>query len=96
MLADIIAAALHGAGLVYHELLSVEDDVTKWEAANPAVKPFIDMAVNAAVGALAGCGLPVPALITAGDAVLSALKQLAAADPTVQSGAFPAVPAAAS
>ena len=86
VLNDIFAAAAHGAGLVYHEIVAAEADVTKWEADNPAIKPLLDAGAGYASIALAGAGVPVPAFVTVGTAVLSALKLMAAVDPTVQCG----------
>lgn len=79
-------AIKHGAALVYNEVLTVESRIHKWEADNPLLQPFIDKAVLFAEAVLTAHGIPVPAIAIAGQATLSALKAIAAADATVQSG----------
>jgi hypothetical protein len=85
-LSDIFAAAEHGAALVYHEIVAIEADATKWSAAHPAIGPLIAAGSNYATQALAAAGVPTAPLVAAGTAVLAALKAMAAADPTVPSG----------
>ena len=85
-LSDIFAAAEHGAALVYHEIVAIEADATKWSAAHPSVGPLIAAGSTYAMQALSAAGLPTAPIFAAGTAVLSALKALAAADPTVASG----------
>jgi len=92
-LSDILAAAEHGAALVYHEIVAIQADATTWSAAHPEVAPLISAGTAYATQALAAAGVPVPVIVTAGTAVLSALKALAAADPTVRSGSPAAGPA---
>jgi hypothetical protein len=84
---DIFAAANHGAALVYHEIVAIEGDATKWSAAHPAVGPLIAAGSNYAMQALNAAGVPTAPIVAAGTAVLSALKAMAAADATVTSGA---------
>ena len=86
MLSESLAAAAHGAALVYHQIVAVQNDVTKWEADNPQIAPLVAAGSQYAVSALDSAGIPVLPLVSAGTAVLSALKALAAADPTVASG----------
>ena len=85
-LCDIFAAAEHGAALVYHEIVAIEADATTWTAAHPGVASLLSAGTNYATAALTAAGVPVPAIVIAETAVLSALKALAAADPTVRSG----------
>jgi Trk K+ transport system NAD-binding subunit len=85
-LSDIFAAAQHGAALVYHEVVAIEADATKWSAAHPAVGPLIAAGSNYAMQALSAAGVPTAPIVAAGTAVLAALKALAAADATVPSG----------
>jgi hypothetical protein len=91
-LSDILAAAEHGAALVYHEIVAIQADATNWTTDHPEVKPLISAGTNYAVQALIASGLPLPMIVTGGMAVLSALKAMAAADPTVRSGASSAAP----
>jgi hypothetical protein len=93
-LSDIIAAAEHGAALVYHEIVAIERDVTQWQQAHPQVGPLIAAGTRYAQQALQSAGVPVASIVDAGTAVVAALKAMAAADPTVASGA-PAAPASA-
>jgi hypothetical protein len=85
-LSGIFAAAEHGAALVYHEIVAIEEDATKWSAAHPAVGPMIAAGSNYAIQALSAAGVPTVPIVTAGTAVLSALKAMAAADATFTSG----------
>lgn len=48
-LSGIFAAAEHGAALVYHEIVAIEEDATKWSAAHPAVGPMIAAGSNYAI-----------------------------------------------
>ena len=86
MMNGFFTAIKHGAAIVYHDVLNVETRVHKWEDDNPLLFPFIDKALLFAEDVLAAHGIPVPAIAIAGQAVLSALKQMAANDATVQSG----------
>lgn len=84
---DIIAAAGHGAALVYHEIVAIQEDATTWSGQHPEIGQLIAAGTAFTAQAMAGAGVPVPAFVTAGTAVLSALKAMAAMDPTLQSGA---------
>ncbi len=79
-------AAEHGAALVYNEAVKIEADVSAWSDAHPGIKPLLETATGYITSMLTAAGLPVPAFVTAGTAALAALKQLAALDPTVDSG----------
>ncbi len=79
-------AIKHGAAIVYHDVLAVETRIHKWEDSNPLLFPYIDKAVMFAEAMLSAHGIPVPAIALAGQAVMSALKAIAANDATVQSG----------
>jgi hypothetical protein len=74
------------AASVYHQVLRVEADVSKWINA-PDVKPLVSDAVTFFETVLTSHGIPVPALEVAGKAVFAALAQMAADDTTVKSGA---------
>lgn len=83
-LSDFLSAVQLGAGSVYHQVVQEVPKVTSWTADHPELKPLINDGVTLASSLLGGGagGVGVP-LATA---VLSALKVLAAQDPTVQSG----------
>lgn len=89
MLQDFFNAMYHGAALVYHDILAIESDVKQWETDNPKIVAFISEAVSAGNMFLAAHGVPALAVENAaevaGTAVLSALKELAALDPTANS-----------
>ncbi len=87
--ADIVAAAEHGAALVYHDILAVEGDVRTWSAAHPEVAPLVADGEKYASTLLQSAGFPVDQINSSGrlmaTAVMSALKAMAAADATVPS-----------
>lgn len=91
--ADSLAALNHGAALVYHKLLQVEQDVTKWEKDNPAVAPLINAGVAHAETLLEQHGLPVTQLARSGDGLVAALRVMAANDATVSVKPVVAAPA---
>ena len=86
---DIIGAAEHGAAIVYHDIVAIEADARAWKAAHPEVGPLLDSGVKYATTLLQSAGLPVDQINASGNlmatAVMSALKAMAAADPTVPS-----------
>lgn len=82
----VITGIEHGANTVYHRLLAIESSVTKWEADNPLVVPFINEGLAFTKSFVSRMGVPVDAVALVGEDTLAALKALAAADPTVQSG----------
>lgn len=90
-------ALRHGAAAVYHEVVAIEGDATKWTTDNPDVGALASAGLSMAESYLSryagALGIPVPALSLVGEDVLAALKAMAAADPTVQSGGPPAAPA---
>lgn len=73
----------HGANRVYHEMLAVEADVTRWTSSNPAVLPLIRAGVATATDAIARTGFPVQLISIVGDDLVSALRGIAAADNSV-------------
>ena len=85
-LSDLLAAVDHAAGLVYHEIVTVESDVTQWTAAHPQVQPLVAAGTAYLGQLLQASGIPASEFLTGGTALLAALKAMAAADPTVQSG----------
>jgi hypothetical protein len=83
-----LSAATHFAGGVYHKILAIEGNVAKWENDNPALTPIIAVAANSMGSALSAAGIPIPALKSAADMLMSALGTMAANDPTIQSGSY--------
>jgi hypothetical protein len=81
---ELIAAAEKGAASVYHAILATGAEIATWES-NPLVQPLVDMGVSAANGMLARVGVPTGTLGVVSDDIHAALKQIAAADPTVPS-----------
>lgn len=81
-----MAAAEHGASIVYHDIVGVTEKVSEWEATHPVVGPLVQQAVAYAESALSAAGIPVPEMISAGTAIWAALKKFAALDSTVDSG----------
>jgi hypothetical protein len=80
------------ASSIYHKVLSVETNVSAWvEAAeaNPAVKTLIDDAVNFFEAMVGVSPVAVNVAMTSAKALMAMLSQMAATDPTVQSGSSP-------
>jgi hypothetical protein len=86
MLDHFFTAAEHAANLIYHRALTFEADVSKWTADNEVLKPLITEGVTFLEAVLTAHGVPVPALVSAGTAVMAALGKLAQSDTTVVSG----------
>lgn len=84
LLPVILSAVNAAAGLIYHPVVNVEADVSKWSADHPAVGAFIDDAAQQADTILNSFGVHVP--FSLATLVHSALSVLAAHDPTVRSG----------
>lgn len=82
----VITGIEHGANTVYHRVLAVENDLTKWEASNPELTALVGEGLAYADSFLTRMGVPVGAVVVVGSDILAALKALAAADPTVTSG----------
>ena len=95
MLDHFFTAVSHGADLIYHRFLTIENDVSAWAKeveANPALKVLIDEAVVFTEGVLTAHGVPVTTLISTGQAIMAALNKLVQSDVTVASGAPAATP----
>jgi hypothetical protein len=75
-----------GAALVYHSVLAVQRDVTKWEQSNPAIAALMQKGVSFAAALMTADGLPTNNIFLVAQAVEAALNVLAANDSTVQSG----------
>lgn len=82
----VITGIEHGANTVYHRVVALEDDLTKWESGNPALAGLVEEGLAYAESFITRMGVPVGAVVVVGSDVLAALKALAAADPTVSSG----------
>lgn len=82
----VASAIIHGAASVYHEILTIEDDVTKWTANNPALIPLMTYALDLANSYASRLGIPTYAISLILEDILAALKLMAANDPTVGSG----------
>lgn len=82
----VITGIEHGANTVYHRVLAVEADLTKWEASNPELTTLVGEGLAYSESFLTRMGVPVGAVVVVGSDILAALKALAAADPTVNSG----------
>jgi hypothetical protein len=82
--ADFLAAAEKGAASVYHAVLATGAEITSWES-NPIVAPFLDVGVSAANDMLARAGVPATTSGVIESDIATALKGIAAADPTVPS-----------
>ena len=80
------AAMNHGAALVYHEIVQVEQFVTNWTMDNPLVKPLLMEGVTMGELFLTAHGVPMPSVELALSAVTAGLKTMAANDATVKSG----------
>lgn len=88
-LGEFFAAVQHGAVSVYHHVLATGVAVIEWEAAHPALQPFVDQGVVVASGLLTRfTGLPVDRVVVSGVDIVNALKGLVVHDATV-----PSVPA---
>jgi hypothetical protein len=81
-----LQSAEQGAATVYNDVVRVSADVSTWQTAHPEIGPLIQAATGYATSMLTAAGLPVPVFISAGEAVLAALKKFAALDATVDSG----------
>jgi hypothetical protein len=92
--ASFFVAIEHGAASVYHQVVATGVAVSAWEEAHPEIQPLIAIGQTYATSTLTRFGVPVGAVEVVGSDVLTALKQMAARDATVQSGS-PAVAAAA-
>jgi hypothetical protein len=82
----VITGIEHGANTVYHRVVAVEEDVTKWETSNPELTALVSEGLAYAESFLTRMGVPVGAVVIVGSDILAAMKALAAADPTVPSG----------
>lgn len=82
----VASAIIHGAASVYHEILTIEDDVTKWTANNPTLIPLMTYALELANSYASRLGIPTYAISLILEDILAALKLMAANDPTVGSG----------
>lgn len=80
---DFLAAIEHGAASVYHQVLATGSEVAAW-GSNIAVAPLLSVGASVANAALDRVGLSGVANVIETD-VLTGLKTLAAADPTVPS-----------
>lgn len=85
-LMEMLVAAEQAAVTIYHTVVSTGQKVAEWETSGD-VAPLVDEAVTAANGLLARMGVATSAkqAVTAPD-IHTALKKIAAADPTVASG----------
>lgn len=81
-----VAAIEKGAAFVYHEILSIESDITKWRTDNPMLSALADKGIEYAMSMATRFGVPVGAIEYASEDVFAALKSLAAIDPSVKSG----------
>lgn len=83
-ISDFLSAVELGAGSVYHQVVQAVPKVTQWSANHPELQPLLRGAESFATSLLgdssAGAAVPVS------EAMLAALKLLAARDATVQSG----------
>jgi|SRR5665213_1301691 len=84
-ISEFFSAMSHGAAIVYHKILAIDDDVLNWTHDNVAIQPMIDEAVSFGTLFLTAHGIPVAAVEVAAAAVMSALKSMAANDATVAS-----------
>lgn len=77
----------HGAALIYHRVITAEQDLSAWVTSNPALMPLLKEAVNFAETVLTAHSIPVTGLISAEQAVMAVLSKMAQSDTTVVSGA---------
>jgi hypothetical protein len=86
-LASIVAATVHAArtaaATVYHDITTVEQNVTQWHADNPALAALVDQAVAVAQSSLTNLGVPVDAIKVVWSDIEAALKLMAAGDASV-------------
>jgi hypothetical protein len=82
--AELIAAAEKGAATIYHAVLATGAEIASWES-NPLVTPLVAVGVSAANGMLARAGVDTAITSVIESDVTTALKSLAATDPTVPS-----------
>lgn len=86
---DFIAAMNHGASMIYHDVLALETDAAKWEKDHPVYNFIIQKGIAYGNSMLAAYGIPMLAIENAaevsGNAIMGALKLMAAQDGTVQS-----------
>ncbi len=75
----------HAAAIVYHDLLATGTAITDWKLEHPIATVYIEKAVALGVSFLETHGLDIPAIEVAANAVMGALKKLAALDATVTS-----------
>jgi hypothetical protein len=87
LLSSIIAATVHAArtaaATVYHDITTVEQNVTQWHADNPALAALVDQAVAVAQSSLTNLGVPVGAIKVIWSDIEAALKLMAAGDASV-------------
>ena len=81
----VFVAMRAGAALVYHDLLVVENVITRWTHDNPNAQRFVAQGVAFGIAFLTAHGIPLIAVELAESAVLSILREMAANDSTVDS-----------
>lgn len=86
LLSSWLSAFRHGAATVYNDVVKAEQEVSNWRADHPEIGPLIDGAASYAETLLTAAGIPLPAIVSAGQGVMAALKEMAAADNSVASG----------
>jgi hypothetical protein len=81
---ELLAAAEKGAASVYHAVLATGAEINTWES-NPLVTPLVGAGVAAANEMLTRAGVSTETAGVIESDVTTALKTIAAADPTVPS-----------
>lgn len=82
--ADFLLAAEKGAGAIYHQVLATGAEIHTWTE-SPAVAPLVAAGVELANGLLERVGISHSTLAIIEADIHTALKVIAAADPTVPS-----------
>ncbi len=81
----MVEYAEKGAALVYHDVLAIQINATKWSEQNPAIASLLQRGVTYVLSLLAADGLPTRDVWLVATTVEAALKELAANDPTIPS-----------
>lgn len=86
-LGHFLALCNHAAGLIYHDVVAAETKIEAWRSDNPQLAALFDQGVQYVADVATTFGLPVTQGVLVVKTIGSALKQMAANDVTVQSGA---------
>ncbi len=78
-----------GAASVYHEAIAIQPVITRWVTDNAALAGTVNKGVQFTLKLLQADGLPTRDTWLIAEMVEAALKEMAAYDPTVQSGIAP-------